>query len=698
MTPDPHGLENTVIMGTQYYRPPTPPMNEWEADLAAVAELGFDAIKYWAYWGWHERRPDGFTWEDTDRLFELADANGLKIVCNILMELPPSWLEAPYPLQKQDGTATVRAHFPSIPFPCFDQPEVRQAGEPFIRALVERYRHHPALLLWDAWNEPRSHNECSCPASMKAYHDWLADSFGSIESFNKQFGKCYHSFDAIPANTCGACYSETYLWRTWAAHSVADRVRWVADIVREGDPDHPVMAHCGWASALTPSIRFDTTNDPLNARSLDFYGSSYPVSGMMSQNYATERDPSDGTHPAIAEDTAFLGPMIVDWIRSFSDPAWVCELYPNKHTFWVDDFDASDIHMWMMSILASGSKSVFIWQYRPERVGTESGGYGLVTQEGRPTDRSAAAAAVNTLVGRHRQRIARSRPARGVGLFYDPRSDMISSVELARGVGMNCKQTLCGAYHLLWDANAPIDFVTPDHLGDAESDSILYMPYTPYMDDSLAGSLRAFVNEGGTVISEAHLGCRQPNTWLSSTIPGQGLGELFGVTEQQRRILKAPVELDTPYGPVTFRDHQIELAVQGAEVLAAWPDGSPAITQRATGKGRAIYIGGFMGLSYRPKGTPSYPATLVHWLEQLGYEAPLKVTDLPPGHSVRWRIAQSEEGWLVWLMNWGETPATCSVKWPSQNVTHLKPQNDIPIDPQPRVDIPPKTVHLYHCH
>lgn len=36
------------IIGTQYYRPPTPPTEEWEDDFRRIKDLGIDIIKIWA--------------------------------------------------------------------------------------------------------------------------------------------------------------------------------------------------------------------------------------------------------------------------------------------------------------------------------------------------------------------------------------------------------------------------------------------------------------------------------------------------------------------------------------------------------------------------------------------------------------------------------------------------------------------------
>lgn len=47
-----------MITGVQYYRPPTPPPGEHEADLNRIKDMGFDAIRVWLLRGWHKVRSE----------------------------------------------------------------------------------------------------------------------------------------------------------------------------------------------------------------------------------------------------------------------------------------------------------------------------------------------------------------------------------------------------------------------------------------------------------------------------------------------------------------------------------------------------------------------------------------------------------------------------------------------------------------
>jgi len=60
-------------------------------------------------------------------------------------------------------------------WPCFDNPHVVSAASGFVTKLVQRYHRHPALWMYDCWNEPMSRpmGQCQCSHSTESYRRWL---------------------------------------------------------------------------------------------------------------------------------------------------------------------------------------------------------------------------------------------------------------------------------------------------------------------------------------------------------------------------------------------------------------------------------------------------------------------------------------------------------------------------------------------
>jgi len=148
--------------GIQYYRAPTPLAEEWQADLQRIREMGFTFIQVRPQWRWHERCEGKFQWDDLDRLFDLCADNGLQIMFQFMIETAPAWLYEKHRCYRVDlfgNRILPRGHgafFVGGWLPCFDYPQVRSEAERFIRAAVSRFSQRENLLLWEAWNEPRS--------------------------------------------------------------------------------------------------------------------------------------------------------------------------------------------------------------------------------------------------------------------------------------------------------------------------------------------------------------------------------------------------------------------------------------------------------------------------------------------------------------------------------------------------------------
>jgi beta-galactosidase len=120
----------------------------------------------------------------------------------------------------------------------------------------------------------------------------------------------------------------------------------------------------------------------------------------------------------------------------------------------------------------------------------------------------------------------------------------------------------------------------------------------------VADKLKAFVEQGGTVIGFAKLGHLDEKGWAWNDRPGAGLTALFGARETNIEVFREPdtaltIEVN-PNSPL-FRDiaeetilgywhrQSLELA-DDAEVLARFVDGGPAIIRRRQGQGQAILM------------------------------------------------------------------------------------------------------------
>ncbi|MBT3274350.1 MAG: hypothetical protein HN368_14425, partial [Spirochaetales bacterium] len=79
-----------------------------------------------------------------------------------------------------------------------DHPGARELISKVFSQLIPALNETPAVLSWDMANEPFFSLDMWSPYSLKAYHRWLIDQYGDIESLNSIWETKYREFHDIP--------------------------------------------------------------------------------------------------------------------------------------------------------------------------------------------------------------------------------------------------------------------------------------------------------------------------------------------------------------------------------------------------------------------------------------------------------------------------------------------------------------------
>ncbi|HAH88391.1 MAG TPA: hypothetical protein DCL60_13575, partial [Armatimonadetes bacterium] len=351
--------------GVQYHRAPTPLPDEWEGDLREIARAGYTHVQYRPQWRWHEKVRGHATWEDLDELFDLAHRFRLRIILKPMLETAPDWA-----FTELGGT---RIGFHGVPispiahgayyvggwWPCFDNPQIIDAATAFVKELAERYHNHPALWFWNAWNEPVSRplGQCQCPHSISSYRKWLECRFRTIDALNAFAGKAWTSFESIFPPSAADDYFGMFIWRQWAVYAVAEQVRFVAKAIRSIDNGAFIMTHAG-GSNVVQDVAAACSDDLLNAQHVDRYGTSFSIS-------LSPVTPADHAQPDYQS----------DWMRR-ADPFYWCHEFYTNFDQWCNTPDCKTLRRLIWMAISGGAAGFTFWQYRSERVGCETNGYG----------------------------------------------------------------------------------------------------------------------------------------------------------------------------------------------------------------------------------------------------------------------------------------------------------------------------------
>ena len=514
------------IFGAQYYRAPTPEPECWEQDLRRMRELGFNAVKFWVQWRWSHREQERFYFDDVDRLMDLAAENELGVTLNTIFDVSPLWLFDLYPDAKQVDASgrTVEPYTVSHrqvgghPGPCYRHERALEERRRFMLAAVDHFREHPAMSMWDVWNEPEQAFQarrpdmqtlvCYCDCCGRSFYEWLQRKYGSLDRLNGVWGRCYEAWEQVELPRGGGTVTDFVDWREFHLDTMTEEAKWRLDMTRTLDPDHPVYLH------VVPN-----TMEPFNA-------------------VTCVDDFALAEHCDVFAATMNGGPVF---------PSQVLSAARGKICYNVEshvNFGSIGMHQRMLSreeLLADfipqvglGVKGFLFWQYRSEVLGAESPAWGLVKLDGSDRPVTRAAREFWSTLRPHADALMKATPsAPQIGIWKSRKNEVFHLA--TNGSLDSLRQGVEGYIHLLHNHSYPFRMVSGRMLAEGELGDLklLIMPACYYVTEDEATALDAWVRSGGVLLCEAHLAGYNGTTGRHSRrLPGCGLSESWGIVEE----------------------------------------------------------------------------------------------------------------------------------------------------------------------
>ena len=230
-----------VLFGAAYYAeyaaaPPLDPARV-EHDLDLMAAAGFTVIRVgesvWSTWEPEEGR---FETDWLEPVLDAAHARGIRVVLGTPTYAIPMWLQRRYPEIAGETATGQRAGWGARQEMDFTHAAYRFHAERVIRAVVGRYRDHPAVAGYQVDNEPGLRllfNE----GIFQAFVDRLRQQYATVEALNEAWGLVYWSHRLStwadlwrPDGNFQPQYD--LAWRRFQADLVSEFIGWQADIVR----------------------------------------------------------------------------------------------------------------------------------------------------------------------------------------------------------------------------------------------------------------------------------------------------------------------------------------------------------------------------------------------------------------------------------------------------------------------------------
>lgn len=670
-------MDFPFIYGAQYYRAPTPHEAYWADDLKRMADSGFNAVKFWCQWRWVHQSRDLFYFDDLDKLMDLAAENKLMATINVIFDVAPNWIYDAYPdcrmitasgeiVQPQ---ATACRQIGGYPGPCYNHPESTDAKKHFLRIVASRYANHPAMSMWDVWNEPESnylHRDpipenllCYCSRCHRQFIKWLQTQYSSIDHLNVVWGRCYRNWNEVELPRGQSVFTDMIDWRLFSCDLFAREAKWRIQTVKSIDTVHPVYLH-PVPNTMTCFNAITGVDDFRMADSCDCFGGTtngVPVPTIQTVSSAQGR----------------ICYNVESHLR-YGNTA----MHP-KHLTVVDFANA------FVPQIGLGIRGFLHWQYRPETLGAESPAWGLLDIDGKPGTthdgasefwqkiRPFAAKLINAPIEAPQVAILKSTANEIFHWCMDGTLDPLA-------------EDIEGYTWLLYNSNVRLSYVDERIVksGLPSNVKILIMPDCYAMYQPTADAIIKWVLDGGILICEAHTGGYNLTTGRHNTdLPGMGMADAFGIREINSTsvvhlgihgasdlpgaisddVQKAIAAFGLAGGmalPLITNDDRIlwgwsrftEIEGDGLQEFASLPGHKPSVGFKKVGTGAVYYIGTLAGKLLQNTGSPGLEKLINAALDYSGIAKDLECISWAP-KAVRVDKLHTNDGTAYTVYNHG---------------------------------------------
>ncbi|GER90521.1 beta-galactosidase [Dictyobacter vulcani] len=555
----------------------------WQEDLRLMRKAGVNCVSLGVFsWAALQPAEDVFTFEWLDQIFDLLAEQQIFVCLGTGTAAQPAWLSAAYPeILPVNEMGQRQQHGVRLNY-CPTSEQFRLHANRLVRLLAERYREHPALLLWHISNEYGP--ACYCEHCALRFQGWLQQRYGTLAQLNQHWitsvwSHTYTSWEQIqPPVSIGERSMQALQLDYQRFISAMNLESYVSEaaILREVTPHIPVMTNF---HGLTRTIDYFSWAPHQDIITWD----SYP------------------RHNSTPDMVAFY----YDFVRCLKNNQWLLlEQTPNQVQWHAENPLKRPGVMRLQSLqaLAHGSNSVMFFQWRQARSGREMYHGAMVSHAG--TEQTRTFQEVASL-GAEIQRLGASfletrLPAARVALLMSWPNWWAVENKHTPSRRFHYLEELQRYYRALWQRNIPVDIVSPDHA--LSQYQLVIAPLFNMISREQGDAIQSYVEQGGTFLTTYFSGMIDQfhRAWLGG-FPGplrRTLGiwvEEFDPLPEGRTNTVVGQHADEDWSETYTCEHWCDVVhLEGARALSVFGQdfyaGQPAITEHQSGKGTALYI------------------------------------------------------------------------------------------------------------
>lgn len=601
------------------YNPEQWPEEVWEADMKLLKEAHINELTLNVFsWAALQPSEDEYDFSKLDRIMDLVRENGFSVMLATSTAATPPWMARRHPdILRVDPDGKKRKYGARHNF-CPSSPTMRKYAPLLAQKLAERYKDYDNIVAWHIGNEYGG--VCCCDNCQRNFREWLKDKYGTLENLNRAWNTSfwshtYYAWDeiVIPDERSENFISEggkpitqvqgTYLdYRRFHSDIMLEEYRLERDAVKAVTPDIPVTTNFMWF--------FEDLDYNKWARYMDFVSwDCYPHYDTEPAELAMAHDLIRGTggqKPFILMEQS---PSVTNWQH----------INPAKRP--------GEMTMYSLEAVAHGADGVQFFQMRRARGSAESMHGAVIEHSGLGGTRvfNEVKALGERLEGMS-DILGATVPAE-CAIVFDWESWWAVDASQGPTEIMDYKSECINYYRGFYDMHIPVDVIKPDD--DLSRYKVVIAPMMFMVQDGFAEKAAAFVQNGGCFVTSYLSGLVDKDyLFYQGGYPGP-LKELLGVWVEEQDALPAEktnhftwngkeyeahiicdlihplsdlraliAENKKAIGDIDyFRDKAYHISDDAgdAEVLGTYTDdfyqGSPVLTENASGKGHSWYVG-----------------------------------------------------------------------------------------------------------
>lgn len=617
----------------------------WDEDvrLFKLANIDIATVNVFS---WALNQPDETTYnfEWLDEIIDKLYQNGIYVCLATSTAAHPAWMAALYPDVLRVDFEGRKRKFGGRHNSCPNSPTYRKYARLMAQKLAERYKNHPALLVWHVSNEYGG--ICYCDNCAAAFREWLKARYSNLEALNAAWytsfwGHTFYDWDEIvPPNILSEHFAP---YRTSFQSITLDYARFNSDSLLAC-----YQLEYDELKKQTPDIPI-TTNLMGTFKPLDYFKWAKQLDVVSWDNYPAADTPVSVTA------------MRHDLMRGLKDgqPFMLMEQTPSMQNW--QPYNSLKrpgvMRLWSYQAVAHGADTVMFFQLRRSRGACEKYHGAVIEHVGHENTRvfreSAELGAELTRLG---DKLLDSRVPAKVGILFD--WDNWWAIENSSGPTVDLKYVdeVHKYYRAFYDQNIPVDMIGVD--SDLSKYDLVIAPVLYMVKPGYAKKVEDFVEKGGTFLTTFFSGIVNETDLVTlGGYPGE-LRSLLGIwveeidalfpDQKNRIVLKEKLgDLQGEYNCNLLCDL---LHTEGAEIIAEYGDdfykGMPVVTRNNFGKGQAWYVA-----------TSPEPAFLKGLVGQIAADKGIKpLLETPSGVEVTARAKDGET--FLFIMNHNREPQT----------------------------------------